>query len=333
MDFFGSLSVSFCVWQFSCLSPFSLNNHKKASISRSFYRKISFSIIIIQIALIIFGFVFLDEILNTFFTQTIKTLDIIIMTLIQLTSLVILWEAYSKRNIQKNFFQLINSVDFILEYKIGIRLKYEQQKQINIRSLARWLFLDIGIFITNFVLFFMYFTFMYRWWAIFFVSFFFCSMRYYQITTVVDIIRYRYDEINQFINQIQPFDELRRNKFNIDLANVLANVHNQFRRLHKSQSIYEKLRDLRRVCRLLGSANNNLNYMFQNSIPLIIVNDFLHILINSYWVLRIIIESDTKICYLLPPLLWTFLNFNHVISLASVCHHATEEVCLIFLLN
>lgn len=94
---------------------------------------------------------------------------------------------------------------------------------------------------------------------------------------------------------------------------------------NKSDSIYEKLHHLRRVCRLLSSANRNINEAFKYSIPLIIVNDFLQILINWYWILRILLRPDIRVFHLIPPLFWSMLNFNHVVSLSAACHYATDE--------
>lgn len=105
----------------------------------------------------------------------------------------------------------------------------------------------------------------------------------------------------------------------------MAMISNELNQM-KSNSIYEKLHHLRRVCRLLSSASHNINEAYKYSIPLIIVNDFLQILINWYWILRILLEPKIRFFHLIPPLCWSLLNFHHVVTLSATCHYATDEV-------
>lgn len=329
IDLIESLSVPLRLWQLFCLSPFNLKTDDKKSLSSNFYRNFSVSAIAIQVLKIIFSCIFLQHIISSKLPKNVQTLDILTMVLVQLTTLVILWESYSKRNVQMDFLRQMNSIDFILEYKIGIKPNYITRKKTHIQRLLFWLIINIVIFIINFVILFIAFDISYRFWIVYYASFVFCSLRYCQITTYVDIIYYRYDQINRFITNLRPFNDKCTNANN-ELIKTLKNVRNLLYK-SKSCSIYEKMFDVRRVCRLLSSANNNINEMFQYSIPLIIVNDFLLILINSYWVLRILLKPNVRIFFLFPPLFWAFLNFSHVVSLANVCHYATQEVLLIFI--
>lgn len=324
MDFFDSFSVAFRMWQFTCLSPFSLRKHKIKSIPKNIHRIYSFSIIAIQVLVIILSLAFLKHIIFIETPQTIRTVDTLVMLLLQLTAGIIFYESYTKRFVQIDFLRKINSIDFIFEYKIGISQKYEKQKQNNIFRLCRWLILDLVIFVTIFVAIWYAYVITYRWWTILYASFFICSLRYYQITTFVDIIHSRYCQINQFINKLRP-DEDEHKNINVELVKTLQNLRRTDQSC-KSGSIYEKLRDLRRVCRSLSSANYCINEMFQWSIPLIIINDFLHILINAYWILRLLLEPKARAFRLIPPSFWMFINLNHVISLSAVCHRATHEV-------
>lgn len=326
MDFFDSLAIALHVWKWVCLSPFSLKDHQMTSVSKNTHRNYSFTVMLIQCVVIVLCLVFLKHFIHPETAQALRTIDTIQLTMIQLTALLIFWESYKKRFIQMDFLRKINSIDFILEYKIGISPNYAKRKMTNILRLARWIFMDISIFIVNLVIIVTAYEIVYRWWLVVYASFFICSFRYYQITTYVDIIHYRYCQINQFINSLQLHNEKFSDEYlNVDLTKTLKNVRTIFQK-YKTKRTYEKLADLRRVCRLLSSANYSINEMFQWSIPTIIVNDFLHILVNSYWVLRIFLENKHPFHYLIPPLLWTGLNFNHLISLSAVCHHATEEV-------
>lgn len=335
MDFFDSISRPFHLWQFICLSPYDLKSQKIRSHPSSFYRNSIITAIVIQLLTVILCVIFFDKIVPPGLKQTIKVLDALTMVLAQLTALVIFLESFRKRRIQRNFFHKINSIDFIMEFKIGARPNYVEKKKIMARRMIGWLILIAVNFLTNFIVLSIAFDIAYRWWAIFFASYFICSLRYHQITTCVDVIHCRYQLLNDFINHLtadsnnqddgggNSVNTRRLTMFNVAemRTDSVLGEPNQ----NKSDSIYEKLHHLRRVCRLLSSANRNINEAFKYSIPLIIVNDFLQILINWYWILRILLRPDIRVFHLIPPLFWSMLNFNHVVSLSAACHYATDE--------
>lgn len=349
MHFFNSLSLAFHVWQFSCLSPFHLRlqqQHQHRSHSTNFYRNCSYIAIASALVIIILCCIFVNEIIfSSEYKQTVKVLDGMTMWLAQFTALVIFYESYSKRRMQRNFFYKINSIDFLMEYQIGIRPNYAKQKKTIRRQTMRWLILYAIVFITNLVIMYIAFENTTRWWVVFFGPYFICSLRYYQITTCVDMIHCRYQQLNHFIDHLrttaaaavaaadanddgkvheaQQISNFTKMPMNCAPVTMISSHHNN---RNKSGSIYEKLHHLRRVCRLLSSSNHNINEAFQYSILLIIINDFLHILINSFWTIRILLRPNIRYFYMIPPLLWASVNFNHIISLSAACHHATEEV-------
>lgn len=246
--------------------------------------------------------------------------------------------------IQQNFFHKINSIDFLLEYKMGIRPNYAQKEKSNAKLMIGWVILNAIIFTTNVVILDIAYDIAYRWWIIFFASYFFCSFRYHQITTCVDVINYRYELLNRFINHLSLNDNddvgddvnnngndvhTKQSVFDVietRLDNYSVTMISNKRNENRFDLIYEKLHHLRRVCRLLSSANHNINEAFQFSMPLIIANDFLQVIINWYWILRVLLQPNIRLFKLIPPLSWTLMNFAHIVSISAACHHATEEV-------
>lgn len=284
----------------------------------------------IQVLEIVLCLIFIKHIVHPDLPQTIKTLDTLTMVLIQSTALLIFWESFHKRFVQMDFLQKINSIDFILEYKIGIRPNYTNRRKTNIIRLLRWLMMNVSILITNFILIYNFYAIAYRWWTISFVSFFIYSMRYYQIATYADIINHRYHQINQFISTLDSCDRNVDYEVNVDFVKTIHNVRTIFQK-YKTGRIYEKLNDLRRLCRLLSSANQNINEMFQYSIPLMIVNDFFQLLTNCFWTLRILFENKSPFEHAISPLFWAVLNLNHFITLSACTHHATQEVHIFYI--
>lgn len=324
MHFFDTLSVAFHLWQYLCLSPFSLINHQMDFSSKNSHRLFSSTIISIQSVSIIICLVFEGNVIESNNSQVVSLLTQSTMALVQFSALMIFIESYKKRFVQMDFLRKINTIDFILEYKIGIEIDYNDQKKSNLRRLFRWLVLSPMIIILNLVLFH-YFYNIFLWGLIVYASLFIYSMRYFQITSYIIMIYHRYHQINELISNIKLHDD-NHQSVNVDLAKTLENVHTIFQK-YKTGSIYDRINHLRRVCRLLSSANQCINEMFQWSIPLIVANDFLQIIINSFWIIRVIVLFKPK-KFLILPLLWTLLNLNHVFSISSACHHATYEVFL-----
>lgn len=334
MDSFASIALPFRLWQFTSLSPYDLESQQNQSETSNFHRNCTIAVIILQLLTVILCGIFFNDIVSPDLKQTIRVLDGLTLILTQFAALVIFWESFSKRQVQRNFFHKINSIDFLIEFKIGVRPNYEQKKKTNARRTIGWLVVFVAMFVTNFVIMSIAYDIAYRWWAIFCASYFVCSLRYHQITTCVDVIHCRYQLLNQFINHLKMDKQNHDGDGNKRSERPMFNVSEILTdnapatMVDPSDSIYEKLHHLRRVCRLLSSANHNINEAFQFSIPLIIVNDFLQILINWFWILRILLRSNIRLFHLIPPLFWTIINFIHVVSLSATCHHATEEVNL-----
>lgn len=274
--------------------------------------------ITIQTLVIILSLAFAQYILYESSNQAIKVFDTTTMSLTQLTALAIFIESYHRHYIQKEFLRKINSIDFILKFKIGITADHIERSKINIKRLLQWMIVYVSVFIINIVVMK---TDVWRWWIILYLSFFIYSLRYFQITTYVDILHHRYYQINQFIKNLQKTEEkMEINDF------IYTETIFTLTQKYKSKCIYEKIRDLRQVFRLIYSANRSLNQMFRLSMPMIILNDFLHIMVNSYWFLMILLFKADSSIYLIGLSAWSLTIMNNLISLSEACHRTVKEV-------
>lgn len=323
MDFFGSISMVFCVWQVFCLSPFSLKNInklKREAVSATTFKICSFTMITIQAFVTILSLAFIQYIWYDSSNQIILTFDIIGMLLAQLSTLVIFIESYQQRSTQREILRKINTIDFILTFKMGILTDYVVRRNANIKQLLQWLILNISVFIINLVVME---SDVYLWWLVLYGSVFISSLRYLQIVVYVDLLQHRYNQINQFVNNLQNSEG--KSKCFIDDYSKIETICTLIEK-YKSRCIYEKITDLKQVFRLLHSTNRSLNQMFKWSMPLIILNNFFQIMVNSYWFLMIIFFNADLPIYLIGLCAWLAINMNHLISLSSACHHAAQEV-------
>lgn len=320
MDFFQSLSVIFRIWQVFCLSPFSLkNNNQRETVSAPIFKIFSVTMITFQALVIILSLTFVRYILYDGSNQIIRTFDVITMSLAQLTALVIFSDSYQQRYTQMEILRKMNSIDFILKFKIGVTTDYTVRRKTNINRMLRTMILNVSVFIVNLLVMK---TDVYLWWIILYPSFFICSLRYLQIITYVDIVHHRCIQINRFINNCQKSKGKRESFFDFTKIETVFTLTQKC----KSKCIEEKITDLRRVFRLMASVNRSLNQIFKWSIPLIIVNDFLHIMVNSYWFLVILLFQADSLIYLIGLFAWTSINAYHLLSLSSACQHAVQEV-------
>lgn len=315
--------MSFRFWQLICISPIGFDGQMRATQLYA-YRTYCFTIIGLHIIVIIVSLIFGDQLLHPESSPSIRLIDRSTLFLIQLCCLVIFVESYNKRFIHVDILRKINSIDFILEYQIGINLNYQKQKNINKYRLLRLLIYNIIVGIVILVTSYILFPIVYRWWIVFYPSLFIYSMRCYQITTYVDIIAHRYRLINEFFIEI-PKQKNENHIFNVELAKSVENLFIIFQK-HKTKSIYEQINDLRKVCRSLNSVNQNINEIFKWSAPLIVLSDFINLLNNLCWNLALFYRGDTPVYYLIPPSLWIALNCSHVIMISAVCHRASKEV-------
>lgn len=222
-----------------------------------------------QVMVIALCLFFSHFILYTDGTRIIRTLDLTIITLTQFAVLVIFIESYFKRSIQLNFLRKINTIDFVLEYKLGITSKYSVQKRFLLRQFIQWIFLNILTFAVNILVMK---SNMYRWWIILYSSFFICSARYFQITTFAAIIHKKFHQMNQVVTNLRPNEGFNGLD---DLVKVSISCRFTINEKYQSRCIYDKLSDLRNLCRLLSSANRALNQMFQWSLQIMIASEFL----------------------------------------------------------
>lgn len=324
MDFYDSLSGVFRVWQIVCISPFSLKNLQSAEESENDRRVHVAIAILIQISFAVLSCIFANELMLPEANQAVRTVDLITLLMVHFCALVIFLESYVNRHKQQECLRKINSIDFTLEFKVGIKIDYPTWKRIYTRRMILWFSLSGFIYCELVTASSILFINVSKWWLMFLPSFFICTMRYLQIITYVNIVHHRYQLINEFISNIGRENESNdQSKPYIELKEITNNLTIITRRKCNS---YEKLNDIRRICRFLGSVSRNINGMFQISLPILIANDFLDILDNLFWNLTAILSGGSPFYISLLSVCWPIMNFFHITSISNACHQATEQV-------
>lgn len=326
MQFFKSILVPFRLWQLLLFSPFGLK--RKIGVFRPTcnvqHSMCAFFAIGVHITVSLLTYIFIDEIVPTDTPPATKALDILIMVLTQLVALVALIESHQKRKKQIEFLQTINSIDFILEYKVGIDPNFQSQRRHNLLRLIAWTTVHITLITGVYVYFCVFFGSFDRWWLLLGISYFLCSIKFHQIVTYVNLIYYRFALINTFIESSCIRKEYYVHSINTDFLKTMKFFKKSLSKGMQT-TIHEKLADLRRVSRLLVTANLLINDIFQWSMPINIANDFFQFLYNMFWVFRYFLLGFS-IHYWILPLFPVILIVYHMIALTTACDDTAEEV-------
>lgn len=136
-------------------------------------------------------------------------------------------------------------------------------------------------------------------------------LHFYRIVIYVESIRYRYIVVNKCIktfHNIKEFDFQRKSDEIRDFLN--------------SNESFEKLKNIRRVCRLLYTANQSINDLFGWSTFVCIFQCFLYCTVFLYQFLRYEMTPEARISMWLLSL----PVLHNTVSLACACDLTIKEV-------
>lgn len=234
-----------------------------------------------------------------------------------LVVVVILVESIIKRDALKKFESDIKFIDTIIEHNLHINV---DDKSLIRRRMFRW-----SLF-SSFVLI-MYFN--YWWyvrddrqltlWATFCMMFktftpcwFIIQIHFFRVAMFIERIRYRYRLINKYIKHFHGYT-------NLDF-------------LHKSWSIgiflnsnesFGRLKNLRRVYRLLYLASHSINDLFGLSLFVCVFQCFVALTLSTY---TAILTTFTKFGNCIDCLCMIIGFVANIISLVSACELTGQEV-------
>lgn len=235
---------------------------------------------------------------------------------------IIIWaifiESVLKRNGQKEFLHDIMAIELYqsFEQAVGINLEYPVQKCRNIQRFIRWVAINLvmGLLYPAFAM-------------LAGADFLAClpnicrallslhtTVRFYQYTTFVDMLNWRYSLINKQINDFYAVDF---NQWPLSLVrpSTAQQIENTCRQIN----------DLRMICRQLNLASRSVNGLFSVSLSLCIFRDFCGFFFAGYGGFKMIFLHDF-ILYGCIGFGYSLASANNLISMAVVCDQAATEV-------
>lgn len=256
-------------------------------------------------------------------------LIILIIFLPSLIALVIFLESFLKAETLKAFdFQII-CIDAIMQHDLNIDIKLDAEKKEMRWRFIWWNFISI---LTIFCFFVTYLKTIASSETQFIVYAFACisltivmfgpliiviQIHFYRVITFIDMVRRRYCLINQCIANFHSFEGIDFIKRDDEIKEFLNSDHS-----------FEKLQNIRRVCRLLYTSIESINESFGWSLLLCVFQSFLYFAVFVYIILRSRYFEQARnilLCADIPYL-------NNMMSLATVCEFAKQEVSILMLL-
>lgn len=336
MQFLRTLLPTFFIWQFFSLSPFKLTRNTLQPKINKKHTYIAMISVVVQFTVLVYGlYDFKHYTTSENRSVVVFVADIISMALTRITAIVIVIESWLKRSHQIQFLTKIEEIDSIVRTKLMVDLRYDLQQKKYFRGLFVWIGLQVSLELAMAIMSWLVGMHILRtYFAFYTIPLFMCVMRYHQFISYVDLLHGRYKAINACVESF-TLTELRNQKKSNPLKNPKNDTHftygqtqrTHFRRVRDVEAslVYNKLKHLQRVHRLLVEANKMLSRLFNWSMLFNMTSDFYNLVINSYWVIINFVRGDSKL-ELIGVFSWGIFNMIMLISVSKACHSACYEV-------
>lgn len=332
MQFIETILPTFRVWQLFCLSPFALTKKTRWPTVVRPFNVFCIAYLAIESAILVHGFIFTGYYLDWERPVVIVYGDLITMTLARALGIVAVIESWKKRSIQIGFLEKIAKVDVILTYRLNIDPRYDaNRREILWKSMA-WLmsFMALQVYVITSILIDDNDPMFFHFWLVYMMPFFICSLRYHQMTTYVRLVRFRFEAINDFIQNVCFLDE-NRVTLNRDLLTMMKSfvktipASSPFE--DNKMGLYHQLIEVRNAYQMLYDASEDINTLFRWTLPINIANDFQKGLTNIFFFITLVLkwDSGSNLNKIFGPLTWAVFNIGHIMILSSACQNACEE--------
>lgn len=325
-DFLRSITSSFQILQLICLSSFCLRDIPSV-IPPKRYRFLVLFMIVLQLFLIFFTVHQYVELPAATMTPSVKLAYFVKFILIQFNTIALFIESYINRHKQQELLLQINSMDFILEFKVGIKICHTSQRSHHQSRLNQFVGVHFVVFMISTVTIHLYFG---NGIARFLTEFFsvvIVAMRYYQLAMLANVLYHRYRLINAFLDASNDRIQWQQISPRSNFSRILERINDDQRKPHKTNIGCNRLNALRRVCCGLSAASQTINEQFKWTLPFCIFSDFIHYLFGVFYILNILLGTEGDSILLIVPVARFFMVVYHVVFFVIDCGDCSEEVC------
>lgn len=319
MKFLTTILWPLRVWQIFGIVPFGLKREKLLPNRNSSLHYYAMASLAVHIAVFIHGMVAVNSYRITTERSTAFFNEVFTMCLMRFVACVIVAEAIFYRSSQIDTLELINQIDFNIEYKLRLAIDYKKNTFRNNLCAALWisifLICDVSIFVTAHMKINSQAE---KYWLFYSFPFLICTLQYQRLVYYVHLLRHRYDLLNDFLLNISSIQE----KYQNDEGATETKTKRVF---IEPLITTTQLRDFRNIYQQLYDASILVNDMFWWSLPLCILIDFHKMLVNSYSIFAYLLTpspSDDAIV----SIFWGVCNVAQLLLLSHACHSTSIKV-------
>lgn len=319
-----TIILPFRIFQIFMLSPFGLAEKTLIAMNKSNMKYASIAAIAINLAIFVHG-LFITDVYIKYSEKGIQYyLDLFYITMMRILMITILAESLIKRDSQIKFFENVRKADAILTDKLSAGMEYDRNRKENNIQTGLWHFMFIATSVTQLVCWIIandshsvYY------WTFTLLPSYIDTLRYFQMTTYVNVTRVRFEIINKTIKSFYTFEPTNKMKEILNKKNIQQSVEVE------KYLIFKKLINLRQAYIFLYDATEIINDLFRLSVPMMVAKDFIDILTCVYWLFLWILNPSMLTLHLtVTSFAIIIMHMFQIISISNDCHYTVEEVCI-----
>uniref|UniRef100_A0A1I8MVH4 Gustatory receptor n=1 Tax=Musca domestica TaxID=7370 RepID=A0A1I8MVH4_MUSDO len=310
MEIMDSLIVFQIIYQFTNLTPWSINRKGWIFQRSRILEAYCVAVILVSVVVLLYG-LFSKNAITTINSNDIgKTVDFIQLVGIRVAHIVSIAEALIRREEQKKFYQQLIEIDKIFEKSLNIDLNngkfHSSTAKSGLLILCVYIISEVFILIAHLISYenenFQIY------WIFYLVPLLICGLRYFQTFTSIRLIQKRLNELIKLLNEInlhKPLLELslhkRQEMENTDMKKLLI-VRDLYNRLFLLTEIF--------------------NRYFGVSMLINLGNDFISITSNCYWIFinfKTFASTTKNFLQIAGSTVWFIPHVLNVLVLAILC--------------
>lgn len=304
------------------LSPFGLTEKTLIPMNKSFMKNTSIALISISLAIFIHGLFITDVYIRFPEIKFYYYIGLFYITMMRVLMIIILIESLIKRDSQIIFFENVRNADAILTKKLSPDMEYDRNKRVNNIQTGLWHFMFVASNLTQIACWIIVDqSHAIYYWTFCLIPSYIVTLRYFQMTTYVNVTRVRFEIINKMIKSYYVLEPTNKMKETLN-----KKIDEQSTEVEK-YLIFKNLIHLRQTYIFLYDATEIVNDLFRWSVPLMVAKDFIDLLICVYWsFLWILYPSLISLHLTVVAMAVIAMHVFHIVSISNDCHYTVEEV-------
>lgn len=257
--------------------------------------------------------------------------DIFSAGIVHVLLCIVVGESIIKIPMQVEFMELLNRIDYAIQYKIQIKIDYKQYQKENMIGSVMWI--SWHLFSCSVVALYYYCIedeSNLLGWYIYALPLFVYSLQFQKNALFVHQMGQRFLVLNQYL-----IDNFVTNVADGSDLSLILGIKG-YRAVDWQLQVIDtkaargKMLELRNIYQQLAEACDMINALCAHSMPACVGVDFHKVLSNIYW-LFVVWLNHMGWGAAIPPAFWLTMNVSHLLILTFICQKTAKEVSFFLL--